>query len=387
MVPLVQASLSDRDSQLQGYIVVDSLVAGRAMGGLRMTADVTAAELARLARQMTMKLALAGLPIGGAKGGIVSDLPPGEARDRVLRSFGKIAAPLLNGGIYLGSDQGISYGDRNMMLAAAGYEISQDEKDRTLPCSWAELWSRCYEITGFGIAEATSAVLPAAHSPGPAVVIQGFGTVGRGAAIHLAGRGYRIVAVADRLGMVSRAGGLPVEALLAATDPAGLIDRAALPADVVLAGTAEAWLDVPADILVLAAGGAALRTDNVGRVQATCVVEGANHPCDETALQALADRGITVVPGIVANAGGAIATGLVLTGQAPPANDPDALAVGLHEEVRSRIRAAFDLVGERAAAEKTSLPRAAPLVAAERVAALHGVDGAGQLNDQFDLIT
>jgi pyrroloquinoline quinone (PQQ) biosynthesis protein C len=235
------------------------------------------------------------------------------------------------------------------------------------------------------VAEAISAIRPAVHSAAPAVVIQGFGTVGRGVAVHLAGRGYRVVAVADRLGTISRAGGLPVDALVAATDPTGLIDRAALPADVELGWAAEAWLDVTADILVLAAGGAALRADNVDRVKAGCVVEGANHPCDEAALRALADRAVPVVPGMVANAGAAIATGLVLSGLAPHAKDADALAVGLHEEVRRRIRAAFEVVGQRAAADGTSLPRAATWVAAERVAALAAADARGANTDQFGM--
>jgi glutamate dehydrogenase (NAD(P)+) len=340
-----------------------------------MTPDVGPAELARLSRQMTLKLALAELPIGGAKGGIVCALPHGTERDRQLRAFGELAAPLLRGGIYLGSDQGITYRDRAVIFEAAGYEVADHGGHPPLPCSWAELWDRCYGITGFGLAEAICAVLHddrqrgrlGPRSPAPTVVVQGFGTVGRGAASHLTGRGFRIVAVADRQCTVARPEGLTLDPLLAATDPAGLIDRAALPPEITVRDGPEAWLDVPADVLLLAAGSGALRADNVHRVNAGLVVEGANQPCTDAALAVLDERAIPVVPGLVANAGGAIATGVVLTGQAPPAPNADSLAAGLHEEVRRRIIAAFAVVGKRATAEGISLVHAAERVAAERV--------------------
>lgn len=360
-------TLRDDVIDLDGYVVVDKLVAGKAMGGLRMTADVTPGELASLARQMTLKLALARLPIGGAKGGIVSHLPHGEKRDRCLRGFGELAAPLLKGGIYVGTDQGINYRDRALVFDAAGYEVGKINGGPTLPCSWAELWDRCAEITGFGVTEAISAAV-SDESSVLTVAIHGFGTVGRGTAIHLAARGYRVLAVADQFGTMAHSSGLPIEALVAATDAAGVVDRSRLPADIRRGDDPEAVLEVPADILVLAVGADTLREEHVGQVRRRLVVEGANNPCTDGALAALAARGVPVLPGIVANAGGAIATGAVLTGQAGPAHDADTLAASLHSEVRHRIRAAYAAVLERATADGLPLPQAAAQTAADHAA-------------------
>ncbi|WP_206797385.1 Glu/Leu/Phe/Val dehydrogenase [Amycolatopsis sp. MtRt-6] len=361
---LIKTTITDEKTGLLAHVAVDSLVDGRAMGGVRMTPGVTVEELATLARLMTLKLALAELPLGGAKAGIVSDLRPGPERDAQLREFGVSAAPLLKGGIYLGSDQGITHPDRTMIFDAAGYDVTGAPGAR-LPCSWAELWQKCQDITGFGVVRAIEA---AEYGRAPSTaVIQGFGTVGRGAARHLAALGYRIVAVADAQGTVAHPGGLPLDALFAATDTTGLIDRSALPPAVRTSDAPEAWLDVPAEILVLAAGGAAIRRENADRVRARLVVEGANMPCTDAALETLQLRKIPVLPGIVANAGAAAATALVLTGHAPQAESAETLARGLREEVGRRILAAYRAVAERAAADDLTLPQAAVRHALRRV--------------------
>ncbi|MFI0408075.1 Glu/Leu/Phe/Val dehydrogenase dimerization domain-containing protein [Actinomadura sp. 3N508] len=371
MTGAIVTTLNDGNSGLEAYVIVDTLVAGKAMGGVRMTPDVTPAQLAGLARQMTRKLALADLPIGGAKGGIVSDLPPGAERDGRLRAFGTRMAPLLKGGIYVGSDQGICYRDRGLIFEAAGYEVAKSGDTALLPCSWAELWERCSQITGFGIAEAITAALPP-DAPASTVAVQGFGTVGRAAAVHLHARGHRVVAVSDRLGVICHPAGLPMPDLVAATDPTGLVDRGALPAGLTTGADPDRLLDVPADILVLAACSHTVEESDVPRISAGLIAEGANDPSTPAALAAFEARGTTVLPGIVANAGGAIATGAVLTGTAQDAKDADALADALHQEVRDRIRSAYAAVSERAAADGLSLPRAAARVSAERVAARQG---------------
>ncbi|WP_242910598.1 Glu/Leu/Phe/Val dehydrogenase dimerization domain-containing protein [Actinomadura terrae] len=364
----IVANLRDSNSGLEAYVIVDTLVEGKAMGGVRMTPDVTPTELAGLARQMTRKLALANLPIGGAKGGIVSDLPPGEERDRRLRAFGTHMAPLLKGGVYGGTDQGIGYRDRGLIFEAAGYEVAKSGDAAQLPCSWTELWERCSQITGYGIAESITAAGPL-DAPASTVAVQGFGTVGRAAAVHLDARGHRVVAVSDQLGVISHPAGLPLAELVAATDPTGVVDRAALPPGLTTDADPDRLLDVPADILVLAACAHAVHESDVPRISARLIAEGANHPSTPAALAAFEARGTTVLPGIIANAGGAITTGVVLTGNGQAAKDADALAAVLHQEVRDRIRAAYAAVSDRAAADGLSLPQAAARVSTERVAA------------------
>lgn len=359
-MPLIVADLEVLTTGMRGFAVVDSLVAGRAMGGTRMTATVSPAELAGLARQMTLKLALAGLPIGGAKAGIVSAVPPGPRRDARLRSFGQVAAPLLHGGVYLGTDEGITYRDRKMIFDAAGYDVA-DGLSRPLPCSWATLWDGCADITGHGVAEAALTAVKRMDNLGEPlrVVVQGFGAVGRAAAQRLAELGFRVVGVADRLGTVSSAGALPLAELLVATDAAGTIIRELLPPSVQASSAPEAWLDLDADVLVLAATSAALRADNVHRVSARLVVEGANGPCTDEAILALFADDVPVVPGIVANCGGAMVTGLMLTGRAPVTGDAAALVDELHERVATQVRTRLVEVFDWAESAGSPLPAVA----------------------------
>jgi glutamate dehydrogenase (NAD(P)+) len=365
----VRIQVSDPDSEFRGFVVVNDLVDGRAMGGTRMTPQVDLQEVAGLAEAMTLKLALAGLPIGGAKAGIVCGLPSGPERDRQLAAFGQAVAPLLRNGIYLGCDQGISYRDRDFFFEAAGFDIERDSAV-DLPCNWSELWDRCHEITGFGVCEAVTA---AAEQLGldavcRTVAIQGFGTVGTAVAAGLTARGFQVVAVADRHGTIANADGLDVDALIKATDEFGTIDRDAVDPATILSGPSDVWLDVDADVLVLAAGGNAVNEQNVDRVRAAVVVEGGNLACSPPACEILARRDVPVLPGIVVNCGGAAVTGLLLLGSAPVGADLDQLVDWLFIQVSVRIRDNIAVLLSRAALEGKPLYRIADDLARERIA-------------------
>ncbi|MDI3291369.1 Glu/Leu/Phe/Val dehydrogenase dimerization domain-containing protein [Polyangium sp. 15x6] len=348
--PPLSAAVNDENAGLNGWVVVDSLLGGRAMGGTRMTPGVDARELATLARTMTYKLALAGMPIGGAKAGLVSTLQRGEQRDQKLIRFGELASPLMHGGVYLGSDQGISYRDRDLIHQAANFHPMQTRG--ALPCSWGDFWSACKDVTGHGVCLATCMIADHLRLPqeGRTVAIQGFGVVGRGAARGLVERGYKIVAVADRLGTIQCSDGLPVDALLAATDEAGTIHRGLLPRHLRCDDGPDRWLSVPADLLVLAASGDAVHARNAGRVEARAIVEGANNPCSVEALHELHRRGIAVVPDIVANSGGATVTALCLLGLTPPLA-LDSLIEWCFAAVARRVRHNCAVLFRRAAAQ------------------------------------
>lgn len=287
------------------------------MGGTRMTATVTEEEVRALARVMTIKLALAGLPIGGAKAGIRAAPQPAE-RDLVLRSFGNAAAPLLHGGIYLGSDLGVTHADRDVFLAACGFDVQAWPGISAIRADWASLWHQLADITGHGVVSALMTAIRRLALPAPLrVVVQGFGTVGRAVASELARNGHLIVAVADVHGTICAPGGLPVDKLLASTDPMGTIDRTGLPDAASTATRPEAWLDVDADVLVLAATGEAVREDNAHRVRVPLVIEAGNLCCTQPAREMVRSAGTVIVPDVVANVGGAAATGCILTGVAP----------------------------------------------------------------------
>lgn len=371
MPPVLQVSGIDHQEHLYSFVVVDTLIDGKGMGGTRMTETVTAHEVAGLARKMSEKLAIAELPIGGAKAGIVSGKLAGDERDARLRAFGRVVGPLLHGGVYLGSDQGVSHRDRDVFFAAAGYDVALGSAGTPLPCSWERLWERCEDVTGFGVCQGIAAAMPLLQPdrdrPGSAS-IQGFGAVGRSVATHLVRSGFSITAVADRLGTVASREGLDVDALRAATDAAGTIDRQRLTSDVTCTSSEDAWLDADADVLVLAAGGDAINIGNVRRVRARVVVEGANAACSPEALEALRLVGVPVLPDIVVNVGGAAVTGLILTGLAPRVEDIDELGTWLYQDIAARIsRNTAEVVG-RFRAGGGSLPACAAELAAERLA-------------------
>lgn len=313
--PLLVTEIDSPSESLRGWVVTDSLIEGMAMGGTRMTDSVSRAEVQRLARAMTTKLALVGLPIGGAKAGIQAGT--GE-RDQVLRAFGRAAAPLLHGGIYLGCDLGTTHADRDLFMASAGYDVLRHPRVEKLPVDWATLWTHLVDITGYGVCEAAAAAIRALFGNRPCrVAIQGFGTVGRAVGKGLEDRGHQVVAVADIKGTIASAAGLPVQKLLRLTTSDGTIDRSQLPDEVEILTGPDAWLDVDVDVLVLAAAGDAIRADNADRVRSQIVVEGGNLCCTTDAKEMLWSRGVLVIPDVVANVGGAAVTGCVLTGTVP----------------------------------------------------------------------
>jgi glutamate dehydrogenase (NAD(P)+) len=368
--PELQAQLIDSKSGLRAFVVADHLVDGKAMGGTRISAGVTLEEAKGLARRMSLKLALAGVRIGGAKGGVV--LGPevqGEARERALASFGRLAGPLLRGGVYLGTDLGCTYADRAFFHRHGRYAVEQQV---ALPCDWATLWQHCSDVTGLGVAHA-AAVAADLLELGPKqrrVVIQGFGEVGQAAARHAERLGLRIVAVADVHGTVLAEGGLPLEAMLGITSERGEIDRTRLPAGVRTSDGPEAWLDIDAEVLIPAAVASAVHAGNVQRVRARIVAEGANSPLTAEAIAQLASERRFVIPDIVANAGGAIGCGLALLGAIPTGTTPAEAAAWLFDQTATRISTNTRQVYEQARAESVAPHRVAEHLAERRLAEL-----------------
>ncbi|MFJ2810864.1 Glu/Leu/Phe/Val dehydrogenase dimerization domain-containing protein [Kitasatospora sp. NPDC087271] len=348
--PLLSTTLNLPGCQARGWVVVDSMVDGLALGGTRMTRTVTEQELTGLARAMTHKLALVGLPIGGAKAGIAPDPGATVERRAVMRGFGRAAAPLLHGGVYLGCDQGTTYADRQVAFEAAGYDVTRRPGTTRLTVDWAELWDHMADITGFGVAVAVLGALRASGARTPQrIAIQGFGTVGRAVAGHLSAHGHSVVAVADVRGTIEDQRGLPVAELAALTSSDGTIDRSRLPARVTVHGPGQAWLHVDADVLVLAASASAVDEEAVPAVRAGLVVEGGNLSCTPPARRLLREAGHTVLPDVVVNVGGAAATGCVLAGLAPSDLPLPQLSEWLREWVSSRIARNCELVQELSA--------------------------------------
>ncbi|MEU6468233.1 Glu/Leu/Phe/Val dehydrogenase dimerization domain-containing protein [Streptomyces massasporeus] len=320
--PLLSLTWTDHLTGRQGFLVVDRLVRGVSSGGLRMRAGCTLDEVAGLARGMTVKEALhydpanRYVPLGGAKGGIDCDPRDPEAYPLLVRYL-RAMRPYIESCWTTGEDLGLTQELVDRAAAEAGlvssiqavYPLLDDEAEarRRLRDAFAvevdgigldEL------VGGCGVAEAALTALDRAGVPytGTRVALQGLGTMGGATARFLTRAGLTVVAVADLKGTITNPAGLDVEALLAARDAHGTVDRSALrPGDGELPG--DAWLSADADVLVPAAVSYAIDGGNQERITARWVVEAANMPVRPEAEVLLAARGVTVLPDVVVNSG------------------------------------------------------------------------------------
>ncbi|MFF7375161.1 Glu/Leu/Phe/Val dehydrogenase dimerization domain-containing protein [Streptomyces massasporeus] len=320
--PLLSLTWTDHLTGRQGFLVVDRLVRGVSSGGLRMRAGCTLDEVAGLARGMTVKEALhydpanRYVPLGGAKGGIDCDPRDPEAYPLLVRYL-RAMRPYIESCWTTGEDLGLTQDLVDRAAAEAGlvssiqavYPLLDDEAEarRRLRDAFAvevdgigldEL------VGGCGVAEAALTALDRAGVPytGTRVALQGLGTMGGATARFLTRAGLTVVAVADLKGTIANPAGLDVEALLAARDAHGTVDRSALrPGDGELPG--DAWLSADAEVLVPAAVSYAIDGVNQERITARWVVEAANMPVRPEAEVLLAARGVTVLPDVVVNSG------------------------------------------------------------------------------------
>ncbi|MCT9930209.1 hypothetical protein N5079_08215 [Planotetraspora sp. A-T 1434] len=313
---LLEITWTDPVTERRGYVVIHSLVRGIASGGLRLRAGCTLDEVAGLARGMALKEALVYdpadryIPLGGAKGGIDigSDDPEAPA---VLGRFLTAVLPVLRAQWNTGEDFGLSQDLLDRLMAELGlpstiepvFALLDDadaarERLREAFAVMVDGVPLADLVGGFGVADAcvVAAERLGIEAKDATAVVQGFGTIGGAAARYLSQAGVRVVAVADRLGLVSDPEGLDVEAMLAARDRSGVIDRSSLPSG---ARTGGDWLDVPADILVPCAMSYVL--PDAAPVRARVVVEGANMPTLPSAEADLFARGVPVVPDFLAN--------------------------------------------------------------------------------------
>lgn len=317
---LLEITWTDPVTGRKGYVVIDTLVRGLASGGLRLREGCSLDEVRGLAQGMTRKEALVYdpadryLPLGGGKGGIDVD-PADPQATEVLRRFLAAVLPVVREQWNTGEDFGLRQETIDKVAADLGLASTVEAVFATIedaPAARQRLAEAFGELVGgislgdlvggYGVAQAclVSAERNGIDAGEATAVIQGFGSIGGAAARYLASAGVKVIAVADRDGLIRDDRGLDVEALLAARDGLGVIDRDALAADVVL-GDRDAWLDVPCDLLVPAAMSYVIGPDDVDRVQARIVVEGANMPTLPDAEAALLARGIPVVPDFVAN--------------------------------------------------------------------------------------
>lgn len=318
--PYLHLCWADPDSTATGYLVIDRLVTGIATGGTRMRTGCDLAEVTDLAREMSLKAGIFGLPVGGAKGGI--DYPAdADDADQVRLRFVQAVRPYLERHWVTAGDLGTPQPVIDAVFERAGLGPSSlhaalnqaPDPDAARQRVTKAVAERLHGLAmpaligGYGVAEAALAGLSelgVATSEARAVV-QGFGAMGGSAALYLHRAGARVVAIADARGLlVNTDRGLDVPALLAARSDDGIVDRAVLRADDQELAN-EAWLDIDADVLIPAAVSYVLTRANHHAVRARLIVEAANVPTTPEAEDALSASGVVVIPDFVANTGAA----------------------------------------------------------------------------------
>lgn len=283
------------------FLVIHCNVRGPGKGGIRMAPDVDMAETASLAELMTYKCALVKIPFGGAKSGIRLD--PStltyDSRTALINEYAHSLQHYLNTGLYIPApDMGTGAPDMATIFSYTHIPECVTGK----PPRVGGLHGRL-EATGFGVSVITRRAAQDVLGRDVnecTVAIQGFGNVGRWAAWFLSATGARVVAVSDIGGCAYCESGFPKDALAGMS----VSDLSCLGADL----DRDRLLELPVDILIPAAGGRVLTDQNSPRVRAKLIVEGANDPVTQAGDAALADAGVVVIPDILANSGGVIAS-------------------------------------------------------------------------------
>lgn len=291
----------------EGYRVIHSTILGPGKGGIRFDPDVTLDEVRALAAWMTWKCAVVDIPYGGAKGGIACnprEMSAGEM-ERLMRAYTLAMLDIF------GPDKDIpapdmGTGPREMAWLMDEYSKAKGMTTQAVvtgkPLVLGGSLGRT-EATGRGVmVSALSGMDKLKINPYRATAaVQGFGNVGSHAAQLLAEKGVSIHGISDISGAYYNDKGIDIEKAIAYRNANGGILEGFDGAEKI---PAEELLFLPVDVLVPAAKEDVITKDNASRIQAKLIVEGANGPTSAKADDIINEKGIMVVPDILANAGG-----------------------------------------------------------------------------------
>ncbi|MBI3593258.1 MAG: Glu/Leu/Phe/Val dehydrogenase [Nitrospirae bacterium] len=333
-------------SDFQAIVVVDNIALGPSIGGVRVSTGVTLEEVKRLARIMTMKNSIAGLPHGGGKAGIIID-PKSAEKEHCFRIFGQAIKELHE---YI---PGPDMGSNEECMAWLQNEISRAVG---LPEELGGLPLDRLGATGFGLAECAEIACSYAdiELSGAKAAIQGLGSVGKAAAKFLSEKGVIIVAASDTKGTISDPYGIDVRKLIEVKERTGSVINYK-PGTV---KNTEALFSEQCDILIPAATPDVINKDNVGTVRAKLILQGANIPVTREAEEIFHKKGILSIPDFIANAGGVIMAAMEYAKK----TEKEAF-----EAISERIRKNTKLILEKSLAENVLPRHAAEAIAKERV--------------------
>jgi glutamate dehydrogenase (NAD(P)+) len=291
-----------------GWRVTHNVARGPSKGGIRYHPDVTLDEVKALAMAMTWKCALMNLPFGGAKGGVVCD-PKAMSRDELERMTRRLTSEIVN---EIGPEKDIPAPDvgtspREMAWIFDTYSMNKGHsvlgvvtgKPLTVGGSLGRL-----EATARGGVYCTLEAIGklGLDTAGLTVTVQGFGNVGSYYALFMQQEGARVIAVSDSGGGVYNPNGIDIAAAIAHKQERGTLKG--------LGGVEsisnEELLLLDCDILAPCGLEQVITEENADRVKAKILCEGANGPTTPAADEILEEKGVLVLPDVLANAGGVV---------------------------------------------------------------------------------
>ena len=297
----------DPDSGMKGVLVIDNTSTGPGKGGIRFAEGTTPLEVFKLARTMTWKCAAAGLPFGGAKGGIFAD--PNKV-DRVawVKSFAKMIRPYCPSQYIAATDIGTTELD----MAIFAHEIGDMRACTGKP---SELGGIPHELgtTGYGVTTALETALEvlvelnaiSLHKNETRVSVQGFGNVGSFTSRFLDSSGIKVVAISDVSGLIYDKDGLNIPRLMIDMKGKSMLSN--------LNGyniqDKDEIFEIDSDIFIPAAMGNVIVDETASKLLdhgVKIVVEAANLPTSLGADEYLNSNGVWIIPDFLANAGGVI---------------------------------------------------------------------------------
>ncbi|QHN05038.1 Glu/Leu/Phe/Val dehydrogenase [Granulicella sp. WH15] len=289
-----------------GYRVQHSIARGPAKGGIRYAPDVSLDEVRALASWMTWKCAVVNIPFGGAKGGVICD-PKKMSQGELERMTRRYTASIID---FIGPEKDVPAPDMNtneqtMAWIMDTYSMHMGQTSTAVvtgkPVNMGGSRGR-REATGRGISVVCDEALKhlGMSIEGCRVILQGFGNVGSNAANILYRKGYTIIGITEYDGAVYNADGIDIPALIEHRARAGTINgfAKAVPAD------KDEILTRECEILIPAATENVITSRNAADLRCRILCEGANGPTTVLADEILAEKGVFVIPDILANAGG-----------------------------------------------------------------------------------
>lgn len=342
-------SVYDPKTGMKGFTVIDNTAKGPGKGGIRMVPDVTVGEVFELARAMTWKNAMADLPFGGAKSGIIWDGK--EDKETLMRAFSRAIKPVVPSEYVAGPDMNTT--EKEMATFA---DENGDLKSATGKPS--EMGGLPHELgsTGFGVAESTDVATEHLgwDMNNLTVAIEGFGNVGTFTMKFLSEKGAKIVAVSDSRGTIYNKDGLDYEKLMEVKNDTGAVKNY----DKGEVLEPKELFELPVDILIPGARPNVITDDNKNKVKAKLIIEAANIPIPTSVEDWFHGKGVLVVPDFVVNAGGVISSYVEYIG----GNEEE-----MFKTVRKKVRNNTELVLKRTKEENETPRESALAIAKKRV--------------------